>query len=291
MPTKIEKDEYRAAETTGHSWDGIEEYNNPLPRWWLCVLYASILFSVVYWILMPAIPGINGYTKGLLGYSSRLAVEERIAAARLREGGFREQIAEFEYTAIASDPQLSAFAAAGGRAAFADNCAPCHGLGGAGRPGGFPSLADDAWIWGGTPAAIEHTIRHGVRSDDPDTRFSEMMAFGRDGLLEPRQIDDVTQYVLSLSGRADDPAAATRGAPLFAEQCEACHGAAGRGMAEVGAPALDDSIWLYGDSAAAIRQQVHAPRHGVMPAWQGRLDPATIKMLTVYVHDSLGGGQ
>ena len=180
------------------------------------------------------------------------------------------------------------FALAGGRVAFANNCASCHGAGGQGAPGGFPSLADDDWIWGGGLEDIQHTIRHGIRANESDEqRQSQMPRFGVDGLLTAAQINDVSEHVLSLTNRATDQAAATRGAAIYAEQCASCHGERGEGNRDVGAPRLNDQIWLYGDGKRAIQAMIQNPRNGVMPSWQGRLDPAVINMLTVYVQ-SLG---
>ena len=180
------------------------------------------------------------------------------------------------------------FAIAGGRAAFGDNCATCHGQGGAGQSGGFPSLADDSWLWGGDLESIHQTLLYGIRFDHEDTRFSEMPAFGE--ILGPEEIDAVAEYVLSLSGQAENEEAAKQGAEIFAEQCAACHGEAGEGMVELGAPRLSDQIWLYGGTKEQVVAQIRQPQHGVMPAWVDRLDPETIKMLAVYVH-SLGGGE
>jgi cytochrome c oxidase cbb3-type subunit 3 len=177
----------------------------------------------------------------------------------------------------------------GGDIAFRENCTPCHGLGGAGQ-GHHPTLADDAWLWGGTPDAIHTTLLYGIRSDHPDTRFNLMPAYGTDSILDRAQIDDVAEYVLSLSGQSENPEAVERGAEIFAQQCAACHGEDGTGINDMGGPNLADAIWLYGGSRSEIVAQIHDPRHGVMPAWQGRLDPETIKSLAVYVH-SLGGGQ
>jgi cytochrome c oxidase cbb3-type subunit 3 len=289
MPTKIEKDPVTGRETTGHEWDGIKELNTPLPRWWLYVMYATILWSVLWWFLYPSWPGISGHFRGLLGANQRLELDARMAAASAAQAQYVLRIADASLEDIASDPQLASFAFAGGAAAFANNCAPCHGLGGAGQ-GFYPSLADDAWIWGGTLADIHTTLLHGIRSDDPDTRFNLMPAFGRDGILDRPQINDVAAHVLALSGQAGDPEAAARGAAVFAEQCASCHGDAGEGIAEMGAPRLDDAISLYGGSKEALVQQIYDPRHGVMPAWGGRLDPETLKTLAVYVH-GLGGGQ
>jgi cytochrome c oxidase cbb3-type subunit 3 len=289
MPTKVEKDAITGRETTGHEWDGIKELNTPLPKWWLYVMYATIIWSVIWWILYPSWPGITGYFGGVIGSNQRVELEQRMGAAQAAQAHFVERIAAASLEEISQDPELLSFALIGGGAAFADNCAPCHGLGGAGQ-GYYPSLADDAWIWGGTLEEIQTTIEYGIRNDRDEARLSMMPAFGADQLLSRQEVNDVAEYTLSLSGSAEDEAAAARGAELFAEQCAACHGEDGEGMLELGAPALNDQIWLYGGTKAEIIQQIHNPRHGVMPAWIDRLTPETIKALTVYVH-SLGGGQ
>lgn len=290
MPVKIEKDELSGTLTTGHEWDGIKELDTPLPKWWLFLFYATIAFSILWWILYPSWPSLTGYTKGILGSNQRLEVEERLAEARARQAVWLERIAAKTPSEIVADPELLRFAMVGGQAAFATNCAPCHGAGGAGQ-GFFPALVDDEWIWGGTMEDIEYTIRHGIRNaDDPEARSSLMPAFGADGILDRAQIRDLAQFVLHWSGRATDPAAVERGRPLYAEHCASCHGEDGEGMTAVGAPRLNDAIWLYGGKPEQIEAQIWRPRHGVMPPWQGRLSDETIKMLTVYVH-SLGGGQ
>lgn len=288
MPMRNEKDTGRTVETTGHEWDGIEEYNNPLPKWWLYVFYATIVWSIGYYFIYPAWPSLSGYTKGLAGFSQRVELENHLAEVRAGRADTFDRLASMDLAAIQADPDLRSFATTGGRAAFADNCVPCHGQGGGGRVG-YPSLADDSWIWGGTLQDIHVTLLHGVRFDDPNTRMSQMPVFG-DGILARAEILDVAQHVLSLTDRATDPAAAARGAKLFADNCAACHSAAGAGDRTLGAPALNDGIWLYGSSLEAVAAQVSRPRHGVMPAWAGRLDPATVKMLAIYVH-GLGGGE
>ncbi len=289
MPTKVEKDSVTGTETTGHEWDGIKELNTPLPKWWLYVMYVTIIWSVVWWVLYPALPGFSGYTHGVLGYDQRSALRDQLAEAGSHQAAFISRIEQSSLQEITRDPELLRFAIAGGGAAFADNCAPCHGLGGAGRPGGFPTLADDDWLWGGSLGAIQTTITHGIRSQDAQTRTSQMPEFGG-GMLTRAQIGDVVQFVLSLTDRATDAAAVPRGREVFAANCASCHGASGEGGREFGAPRLTDNIWLYGGDAAAITAQVGRARHGVMPAWSGRLSPTTIKMLAVYVH-SLGGGE
>jgi cytochrome c oxidase cbb3-type subunit 3 len=291
MPTKIEKDAITGQETTGHEWDGVKELNTPLPKWWLYVLYATIVYAAIWWVLYPSWPWFNTYFGGVLGYDQRTDLTERAArsdALSLR-AEFLERIRDADLAEVARDPELMSVAFQAGEAAFADNCAPCHGLGGAGQ-GIYPSLADDAWIWGGTLAEIQHTVQFGIRSAHPDTRFNVMPAFGADRLLERGEIKDLAQHVLSLSGQEEDAAAAARGAEIYAAQCAACHGESGEGVRELGGPNLADAIWLYGDTERDIIQQIHLPRHGMMPAWADRLDPAVIKSLTLYVH-ALGGGQ
>jgi len=290
MPTKPEKDTAESTLIRSHEWDGIQEMDNPLPRWWLYIFYVSIAIALLYYVLYPAIPFFNSHTTGLLNYTSRQQLDIDMAAAAEGQASYIAKIADRSPAEIRSDPELLNFALAGGKATFADNCAPCHGAGGAGRPG-YPSLADDVWLWGGSLDAIQQTMKHGVRwQADDDTRVSEMPRFGKDELLNPAQIRDVTQYVLSLTNAATDADAAQRGAAVFAEQCVVCHGANGVGNQEIGAPRLSDAVWLYGGTADDILRQISAARHGVMPAWQGRLDDTTLKMLTVYVH-SLGGGK
>ena len=289
MPTNIEKDSVTGVETTGHSWDGISELNNPLPRWWLYVFYACILFSIGYAVMYPSVPLGTTYFKGTENYSARVEVEQELAAADAAKGEILNRIASSDLDTIRHDDDMLAFSVAGGGAAFAENCVPCHGSGATGGPG-YPSLQDDDWLWGGELATIQQTIQHGIRWDkDDDTRFSEMPVFG-DGILETDQIEQVANYVLSLTGHEHDASAAAEGAVVFEEQCVACHMEGGVGNKELGAPALNDQVWLYADNYDAIVNQISKPRHGVMPAWAGRLNPVTIKMLTVYVH-SLGGGQ
>lgn len=287
--TAPRKDEVTGTETTGHEWDGIEELNNPLPRWWLWVFLVTILWAIVYWIFMPAWPLISDHTRGYLGYSQRASVAESIAEARLAQQGYVERLTKASLSEIEADPDLLAFALGGGRSAFAVNCSQCHGSGAAGAKG-YPNLNDDDWLWGGTLDQIEHSIRYGIRSAHAETRVSEMPAFVRDGILQPPQAQDLAEYVLSLSQHATDTAAATRGQTLFADNCAACHGEAGRGNKELGAPNLADSLWLYGGDRATIVETITNSRRGVMPNWDGRLDPLTIKQLTIYIH-SLGGGE
>ncbi|HEX7967539.1 MAG TPA: cytochrome-c oxidase, cbb3-type subunit III [Stellaceae bacterium] len=290
MPTKKEKDATTARDTTGHEWDGIRELDTPLPRWWLYTLYATIVFAVGYCILYPAVPWVSSHTKGMLDRNTnREMLAQSMAEAADAQGQFRDRIRDASLDQIRKDPDLLAFAETGGRAAFNENCTPCHRTGGAGAKG-YPNLADDEWLWGGTLADIHRTITHGIRNADPESRQSQMPRFGADGILKPAQISDVADYVLSLSGQKAPADAVKRGRAIFAENCALCHGENGKGNPELGAKNLTDGIWLYGGDKATIVETVTNARNGSMPAWNLRLDPTTIKMLAVYVH-SLGGGQ
>jgi cytochrome c oxidase cbb3-type subunit 3 len=276
-------------ETVGHEWDGIEELNTPLPRWWLWTFYATILWAVAYTLFFPAWPLVSA-TAGILGWSSRGQLEQQLAAEQARRAPILRAIASTPVEQLPNNPELMQAAVEGGRAAFRVNCVQCHGSGAAGAKG-YPNLNDDDWLWGGDLKTIEYTITHGVRNPDhPQTRMSQMPAFGRDGLLNDAQIGDLAAYVRTISHQRRSDAAAGRGAALFAQNCAACHGADGKGNRQFGAPNLTDAIWLYGGDEETIRKTITNARYGVMPRWGGKLDPATIKMLTAYVH-SLGGGE
>lgn len=285
-----ERDEHSGVETTGHEWDGIRELDNPLPRWWLWVFYGSIVVAVVYWILMPAWPGLKGYTPGVLGQSDRADVAEQLQTLQVQRGRGEVMLTTASLQQIEADPDLQAHALAVGQSVFGDNCATCHGVGGGGAPG-YPNLRDDVWIWGGSLEEIQHTLRVGVRSAHSETRFSQMPAFGREGMLSAAQVSDLTEYVVRLSGRTADAAAVGRAGQLYADNCAACHAPTGVGDRLQGAPNLTDREWLYGSDRDAIRAQIHNGRNGVMPSWEGRFSPAVIKALAVYVHVNAGGGE
>jgi cytochrome c oxidase cbb3-type subunit 3 len=291
---KPDIDEHTGVETTGHTWDGIQELNTPLPRWWLFIFFATIVWAVIYMVLMPAIPALPGTgmtnTPGARGHSDRALVAQEIRALNAERAAGAASLVSASLSEIENDLSLQQFALAMGESAFGDNCATCHGAGGRGAKG-YPMLADDIWLWDGTLNGIETTLLHGIRhAEDPDTRQSAMPAFGRDGLLSEKEIEDLVQYVLSLSGGSSDAAAISRAAPIFAQQCAVCHGAAGAGNRQIGAPNLTDQEWLYGGEVRDISLTIHNARNSQMPAWQGRLDEPTIKALAVYVH-SLGGGE
>jgi cytochrome c oxidase cbb3-type subunit 3 len=276
--------------TTGHEWDGIKELNTPLPRWWVLTFYGCIIWAIGYWIVYPAWPMLSSYTTGILHYSSRADVAVELANLEKIRGDKMVALGAASLADIEKDPALLALARARGKTVFGDNCAPCHGTGAAGAKG-YPNLNDDDWLWGGTLDQIMQTIQFGARSGHPKAHEGQMLAFGKDGTLKKEQIVTVANYVRSLSGlptRQGYDAAA--GAKIFAENCAVCHGDAGKGNQELGSKNLTDNIWLYGSDEATIIETITNGRAGVMPAWVGRLDLATIKAMTVYVH-SLGGGQ
>jgi len=278
------------APTTGHAWDGIEELNTPLPRWWLWLFYATIIWSIGYWIVYPAWPLIGSLTAGLFGYSSRSEVATDVNGLIDLRKGMVDKLAAASLADIEKDPALLGFARAQGKAAFGNNCAPCHGSGGAGAKG-YPNLNDDDWLWGGKLEQIYETISFGIRSGHRKAHESTMLAFGREGVLKRPEIVNVANYVRSLSGLSARPGTdLAAGKKIFADNCASCHGENAKGNPELGAPNLTDKIWLYGSDEAAIIETITNGRNGVMPAWTGKLDEPTLKALAVYVH-TLGGGQ
>lgn len=274
--------------TTGHVWDGIEEFDNPLPRWWLWVLYATIIWGIGYSIWMPAWPLLNGTTTaGIGGYSSRADVAADIKHFNDANAAVDSKLASVELDEIAGDEALRNYATNGGAAIFRTWCAQCHGEG-AGGFTGYPNLVDNDWLWGGTLEDIHTTISHGIREPaDDDTHLSDMPKFGED--LESEEIDQVVQYVLSISGQEADAALAEAGAEVFVDNCEACHAEGGTGNRDLGAPNLTDAIWLYGGDAASLRTTITYSRAGVMPAWAGRLSESQIRQVAFWVHQQGGG--
>jgi cytochrome c oxidase cbb3-type subunit 3 len=276
--------------TTGHEWDGIRELNTPLPRWWLWIFYITIVWSIGYWIVYPSWPLVTGYTQGVFGWQSREAVQRDLADLRAIRGPMVDKLAASSLQEILNDGQLLAFAHAQAKPIFNENCAGCHGNGGAGAKG-YPNLNDDEWLWGGKLDDIAATIRHGVRSADPKTRLGSMPAFGRDNMMKRADIETVADYVRSIAGLpVDSRADLAVGKKIYADNCAACHGPAGKGNRELGAPDLTDAIWLYGSGKAVIVDGLWNGRAGMMPSWASRLDDSTIKALAVYVY-SLGGGE
>ncbi|MCU0801476.1 MAG: cytochrome-c oxidase, cbb3-type subunit III [Rhodobacteraceae bacterium] len=291
MCAKPVKKQPQQVETTGHQWDGIEEYNNPMPRWWVWTFYATIVWGVAYSVAYPAWPLLREATPGLLGASTRADVAAEIAAVDAANAAVKAQLVAADLNAIGADPGLATFAENAGAAIFRTNCATCHGSGAAGFEGkGYPNLLDDDWLWGGTMEDIHLTITHGIRNTtDPDARYSEMPRFGADELLDEDQIGQVVEHVLAISGQEHDAALAAAGATVFAENCASCHMDDGSGDRSLGAPKLSDAIWLYGGSRAAITETVVNARFGVMPDWNERLTEDEIRAVSFYVHGRGGG--
>lgn len=286
-------EEKKKVETTGHSWDGIEEYNNPLPRWWVWVFYATIVWGIWYSIAYPAWPLLKGATAGYLGFSTRGQVAEEIQKFADMNAGLDAELAKADLTTLERGSDLHNYAILSGRATFNTWCVQCHQREGGGAPS-YPVLSDNDWLWGGSIEDIQTTIRYGIRSMDfeDDTRFSEMPAFADDNLSD-EEIDQVVNYVMSLSPvtKADaDATLAEAGATVFADNCAACHGEDATGDRSVGAPNLSDAIWLHGSTKAEIKHNVSVGPKGVMPAWSAKLTEAQINAVATYVHQ-LGGGE
>lgn len=282
-------DAISGVETTGHEWDGLKELNNPTPRWWLIVWLLTIVFSIGYWVVYPAWPTLSGHTKGTSGWTQFTKLKAEEAEIATRQGAYLSRFHSASFAQVKADPNLYEFARAGGAVVFKENCAACHGTGGEGRIG-YPNLNDDDWLFGGTVDDIYNTIQVGSRSTDPDTHATMMPAFG--GMLKPAEIDDVATYVGQLQhGTPAAPAAAwTRGQALFATNCASCHGEVGEGNRALGAPQLNDAIWLYGGDKATLVATISRARAGVMPTWKHRLKADDQRMVALYVH-SLGGGE
>ena len=281
-------DEETGVETTGHVWDGIEELNNPLPRWWLWILYATIVWGIGYTIAFPAWPMISGATSGLFGYSTRGEVARDIADHKLQNEALVAELISTDLATLPPSSDLHRYAVARGGAVFRAQCSQCHGSGAAGAIG-YPNLLDNDWLWGGDIENITLTVKHGIRNEtDDDTRYSEMPAF--DEILEEAEIGSVVEYVVSLSSPEFDESLAQTGSEIFADNCAACHGENAQGDYEQGAPNLADAIWLYGGDRQALTYTVRNARFGVMPAWGQRLSEADVRAVSTYVH-ALGGGQ
>ena len=270
--------------TTGHEWNGIKELNSPVPRVVFFFLWATLAFAVLYWLLMPAWPLGLTFTKGLLGTNQRKVLAADIAAAAPETAGWTTRIKTMDFSAIQADAALMQSVRRTGHQLFGDNCAACHGAQGRGQIG-FPNLAAGAWLWGGEPATIAQTLRVGINSAHPESRSSQMLAFGTQGVLKKPEIASVADYVLSLSHTGLDAAQIDAGKTIFAANCAACHGEDGKGNLELGAPNLADEIWLYGGDKASVVETITRGRQGHMPTWEARLTDVQRKILALYVVD------
>jgi cytochrome c oxidase cbb3-type subunit 3 len=273
--------------TTGHEWNGITELNTPVPRPVYFFLTAAFLFSLGYWVLMPAWPLGVTYTKGLLGIDQRNIVAASLKEAAMDRDVWTKKIASEDYAAIQADPALMAIVRETGHTLFGDNCAACHGIKATGGPG-FPNLTTSSWLWGGKPEDIFTTIRVGINSAHKDSRSSQMPAFGRDQMLPRGDVLKVASYVYSLSNPGSkevDPNNVEAGKTLFAANCVSCHGPDAKGNPELGAPNLTDKFWIYGGSLENIDTTIWGGRQGHMPTWEGRLSELDRKILTLYLLD------
>lgn len=298
----------QTVQTTGHAWDGdLQEYNNPLPVWWVYTFYVTVAFAIVYWTIYPSWPFGKGWLGGVSNvtyvdsagetkthsWNTRAVFLEDMNEAAAAQQPYFTKVSSLSYEQIAKDPEMNGFILSAGKALFAENCAACHQAGGQGVVGFFPNLTDDDWLYGGSFDTIHETLVGGRRGYMPT--FSEV--------LSGTQIDQLANYVASLSGIGHDASKAAAGNLLFHSEtaaCYYCHAVDAKGRKEIGAPNLTDAIWLWanipatpGDAGkvAAIRSVIaNGLNKGVMPAWAGRLSPEQIKVLTVYVHE-LGGGQ
>ncbi|WP_136649264.1 cytochrome-c oxidase, cbb3-type subunit III [Paracoccus aeridis] len=278
------RDPLTGHETTGHEWDGITELNTRVPRSIWFFVFVTHLWALILWFLLPTWPLITTYTKGILGIDQRDEVQESIVVANAARADWTDRVDALPVADILGDGELMARVTNTAHQLFGDNCAGCHGTAATGGPG-FPSLADDDWLWGGDPDTMMETLRVGVNAGHPDTRVSQMLAFGRDGILGREEIRTVVDYVRSLSGAAIPAERAAAGAEIYAANCASCHGEDGRGSTELGAPNLTDDIWIYGGDAASLFTTVHDGRQGWMPTWEGRLTETERKILTVYLQD------
>jgi len=288
---KDPKKKNQEPDTTGHEWDGIQEYNNPLPRWWVWIFYATIVWGIWYTIAYPAWPMISGATEGYKGWSTRANVAEEIAEAEAANAAINEKLASVELASITGDDELQGYARSAGEAVFNTWCVQCHGREGGGAVG-YPTLSDDDWLWGGTMEDIHTSVTVGIRdaSDEDWLRQSEMPAFGADELLTDEEIDQVVNYVMSLSGEPQDASKVAAGETVYLDNCAACHGENGGGDQMQGAPNIADAIWLYGGDYDTLMETVTYSRYGAMPPWKDRLSEAEIRAVSAYVHQ-LGGGE
>jgi len=280
-----ERDEFSGQMTTGHEWNGIKELNTPVPRLLWAFLITMTAFAVLWTVLMPSWPGINSYFRGVLGVDQHQAVRQSLAEAEAERAAWTTRLAEEDFQTLAADESIMQVVRQSGPMLFGDNCAGCHGVQALGNKG-YPNLAQAPMMWGSDIETVAETIRVGINATHDETRFAQMLAFGRDGMLDGADIRLLAEYVEGLNGNQtlageDLDNAVT----LFAENCASCHGEDARGMVETGAPDLTDAFWIYGGDRASIRQSIYNGRQGTMPAWEGRLTPAQIRLLALYVLD------
>ncbi|GLS80643.1 cytochrome-c oxidase, cbb3-type subunit III [Paracoccus marinus] len=278
------RDPLTGHQTTGHEWDGITELNTRVPRSIWFFVFVTHLWALIVWILLPTWPLVSTYTRGLLGIDQRDEVQADIVQANAVRSDWASRVEALPVADILADPGLMVPVRDTAHQLFGDNCAGCHGADAAGGPA-FPSLVDGDWLWGGDAETVMETLRVGINADHPETRVSQMLAFGRDGILGRDDIRTVVDYVQSLSGTPLSPERTAAGAAIFAENCASCHGADAHGSRDLGAPNLTDDIWLYGGDDASMFTTVHDGRQGWMPTWEHRLTDTERKILAVHLQD------
>jgi cytochrome c oxidase cbb3-type subunit 3 len=287
---ELERDTHTGYLTTGHEWNGIKELNSPVPIAVYVFIAVTHLFALVYWVLMPTWPLLTTYTKGLLGHNDRAAVESSVKQAEQERANWTDRIAAGSYPSIQADARLMLRVRETGRTLFGDNCAGCHGREARGAKR-FPDLTTDSWLWGGSPEAVAETIRVGINSPHPNSRVSQMLAFGRDGVLKHNEVESVVSYVRYLSEPdPNKPMSETlkTGAAVFSANCASCHGETGKGNPDLGAPNITGTRWIYGSDAETIYNSVWDGRRGYMPSWENRLSPVERKILVLYLLDLRG---
>ena len=284
----VERDPVTGRETTGHEWNGIKELDTPIPRGVLMFLIVTHVWAIFWWFMVPAWPLGVTYTKGLLGIDQQTTVEARVIDGQQQRSGWTTRLENEPYDTILADEALMRTVRDTGRQLFGDNCAACHGRDGRGRAN-YPDLTDDDWLWGGGPELIEQTMRVGINTAHPESRVSQMPAFGRDEMLDREQVRSVAAYVYSLThpdySTPENLDRINAGREVFVTTCAACHGENAQGDQEIGAPNLSDPYWVYGGDLDTIIASVHGGRQGHMPTWDERLTTAEIRTLAVYVHD------
>jgi cytochrome c oxidase cbb3-type subunit 3 len=279
--------------TTSHKWDSIKEYDIPAPRWWLITWLICIFWAFIYWIFYPSWPSSNGNITGSLNWTSKTQLKTEQNKNLILKKDKLDSINQKNFNEITAESELYQFALVGGEALFKENCAACHGSAAQGGKG-YPNLNDDDWLWGGKLEDIYQTLLYGIRSGHEKSRQNQMPSFGKDKILNKEQINQLSEYLISLSGNDPDNGKNntdhSSAVKIFAENCSSCHGKNAEGNQSLGAPRLNDKIWLYGGDKESITYSIYNARAGVMPYWSHRLNDTSIKQLSLYVH-SLGGGQ
>ncbi len=264
---KSQTSDVETEEKMGHTFDGIEEYDNPMPKWWLGLFLATIIFGLIYLVIYPGL----GNFEGLRGWTSTGQWQEEVDKAEELYTPIFKAYAEKPIVQLATDTEAMKV----GQRLFANNCAVCHGSTGRGSLG-FPNLTDNDWLYGGDPETIKTTLLHG--------RNGQMPVKGLNPSMSSTDVANLTHYLLSFSGRSDDKNAVEAGSKMYATACAACHGSDAKGNQAMGAPNLTDNIWLYGGTAEKITQTLNYGRAGVMPAQKDKLSEEKIHLLAAYVY-------